>query len=371
MYPDHDIFTAPDFTGVSFKGSRTTILFHDDFLKHKTGPIHPENPNRLIVMRSAILEHPVNERVTWLEPDLCDPDDIMRCHTRTLHDSIERASEHASEVPSGIVWLDPDTAVCPDTYRAARRAVGAVCRGVDLILANDYDTVWALVRPPGHHATSERSMGFCLFNNAACAAAYARAVHNIKKVMIIDYDLHHGNGTQEIFYSDPGVLYTSIHQSYHYPGSGYIGEIGQGEGRGYTVNFPVLAHSGDNEFALYFREIVAPIALQFKPQLIIISVGFDAHTIDPLGSLQVTTQMYGKIVTFLRALGSILGIGILFTLEGGYSLEAQAESVIESLVASTTEKFDHGDLPMPNRPGQSAMDGMEHLREYLTGIWEI
>jgi len=371
MFPDHDMFTAPDFTGITFMGNRTAVMYHDDFIQHKTGPGHPETHERLVVMKKAIESNPINEKLTWIEPELCEPVDILRCHTSALHDSIKRASEAAADTAQKLVWLDPDTAVSPDTYRAARRAVGAVCQGVDLLVNYEYDTVWGLVRPPGHHATPNRAMGFCHFNNAACAAEYARANHNLERIMIVDYDLHHGNGTQDIFYSDPGVLYTSTHQSYHYPGTGHIDEIGEGKGRGYTVNFPVLANSGDNEIALYMREIVAPIAVQYKPQLLIVSVGFDAHEIDPLGHLQVSTQMFGRIVTFFRGLGILLGTGILFTLEGGYSLEAQADSVVESLSACLTDRMDPGDLPTPNRPGHSAVDGLEHLCERFKGIWEL
>ncbi len=370
MYPDHDVFDAPDFRDADFAKNRNAILYHEDYILHKTGN-HPENPQRLVVMKDAIENHSVNELLEWIEPELCEEADILRCHTSAHHESIRRASKRAADTPEKLVWLDPDTPVSPDTYRAACRAVGAMTRGVDLILNDGCQSVWGLVRPPGHHATPERAMGFCLFNNAACAAEYARVKHNLERVMIIDYDLHHGNGTQEIFYGDPGVLYTSIHQSYHFPGTGRIDEIGTGDGRGYTVNFPVLARSGDNEFALYFREIVAPIVEQFKPQLLIVSIGFDAHTKDPLGFLNVSTDMFGKIVTFLRAAVSDLGIGILYTFEGGYSLEAQAESVVECMVASTATSFNAGDLPMPNRPAQGAIATQESLRGALKGIWNI
>jgi acetoin utilization deacetylase AcuC-like enzyme len=214
-------------------------------------------------------------------------------------------------------------------------------------------------------------MGFCLFNNAACAAEYARSVHKLDRVMIIDHDLHHGNGTQDIFYDVPEVLYTSIHQSYHFPGTGHIDEIGSGKGRGYTVNFPVLAGSGDNEFALYFREVVAPIADQYKPQLLINSIGFDAHTADHLGFLKVSTEMFKRISLQLRAMAVDLNVGLVYTLEGGYSLEASAESIVECLVASTTEKFETGNLPMPNRPSPGVIATLEQLRRAHQGIWEL
>ncbi len=369
MFPDHDVFDAPNFEGMRYTHSKTAILYHDDFLKHRI-PNHPESPERLMVMKNAIEDDPVDESVEWVEPRLCEETDILRCHTGGHHEVVRKASERA-KAEKTIIWLDPDTGVCGDTYHAARRAVGAVCQGVDMILQNGYQSVWGLVRPPGHHATPDRAMGFCLFNNAACAAEYARAVHKLERVMIIDYDLHHGNGTQEIFYEDPGVLYTSIHQSYHYPGTGHIDEIGAGEGRGYTVNFPVLAGSGDGENALYLREVVAPVAWQFRPQLLIVSVGFDAHISDPLGFLRLSSKQYGKIVTLLRALATELDTGVLYTLEGGYSLEAQAESVVESLIASVKEKFDAGDLPMPYRPSQGAIAALDRLRKALKGIWDL
>jgi len=370
MFPDHDVFDAPDFRDTVFTNSRNAILYHDDFLRHRTGT-HPENPQRLVVMKNALESHPVNKSLEWVEPRLCDESDVLRCHTSGHLEMLKRAAELACSAPDNLVWLDPDTPVSPDSFRAACRAVGACCQGVDMVLRQGFQSAWCLVRPPGHHATAERAMGFCLFNNAACAAEYARAVHKIERVMIVDYDLHHGNGTQDIFYGDRGVLYTSIHQSYHYPGTGHIDEIGSGEGRGYTVNFPVLAGGGDGEFALYMRQVVASIASQFKPQILIVSVGFDAHADDHLGALQLSSRQFGRIVTLLRAVASDLNIGIVYALEGGYSLEAQAESIVESLIASTAEKFDPAELPMPYRPSQSAQAGFESLRRALHGIWDI
>jgi acetoin utilization deacetylase AcuC-like enzyme len=370
VFPDHDDFNVPEFDENVFENARTVIFYHDDFIQHRTGN-HPENPRRLMVMKTAIEGSPANQALEWKEPRLGTEEEILRCHTRGHLEAVKRASAHASESPDLLVRLDPDTVVCADSFRAACRAVGAVCDSVDATIKEEYRTAWALVRPPGHHATSEKSMGFCLFNNAACAAEYARAVHGLERIMIIDYDLHHGNGTQDIFYDDPGVLYTSIHQSYHYPGTGHIDDIGEGPGRGYTVNFPVLAGSGNAEFGLYFREIVSPIAHQYQPQLLIISAGFDAHAIDPLGALQVTGSQFGQITTLLRAIAAELKIGLVHTLEGGYSLEAQAESVVECMLASTRTKFSPGDLPFAARPSQGAVDSLDRLRAAHAGKWRI
>lgn len=370
MFPDHDTFNLPEFPDDIFKDNRTVILFHDDFIKHRTGN-HPENPRRLVVMKAAIQDDPVNQLVEWREPRLCEEEDILRCHTKAHLEAVKRASEMASKSMDTLIRLDPDTVVCSDSYQAACRAVGAACEAVDLVIKESYPTVWGLVRPPGHHATPERSMGFCLFNNAACAAEYARDIYKLERIVIIDHDLHHGNGTQDIFYADPGVLYTSIHQSYHYPGTGHIDEIGEGQGRGFTVNFPVLAGSGNSEFGFYFREIVSPIIHQYMPQLLIVSIGFDAHALDPLGALQVTSQAYGQITTLLRAIASELKIGIVYCLEGGYSLEAQAESFLECIIASTETQYSKCNLPFAARPSQGALESLDRLRAAHGGRWKI
>jgi acetoin utilization deacetylase AcuC-like enzyme len=370
MFPDHDSFGLPEFDNDIFKDSRTAIFFHEDFILHKTGN-HPENPRRLAVMKGAIEDSEVNRHLEWKEPRLATEDEVLQCHTHRHLESVKQASEMAKQASDQLVRLDPDTVVCPDSFRAAMRAVGASCDAVDAVVKGDYTTVWALLRPPGHHATAEKSMGFCLFNNAACAAEYARDVHGFERVMIIDYDLHHGNGTQDIFYQDPGVLYTSIHQSYHYPGTGHIDDVGEGIGRGYTVNFPVLAGSGNSEFGFYFNEIVSPIAHQYQPQLIIVSAGFDAHAIDPLGALQVTSSEFGQITTLLRAITRELKIGLVHVLEGGYSLEAQAESVVECMKTSVATTFDRGNLPFAARPSQGAVESLDQLRKAHGGRWNI
>jgi acetoin utilization deacetylase AcuC-like enzyme len=370
MFPDHDCFDLPEYGENIFSNSRTVIFYHEDFILHKTGN-HPESPQRLVVMKGAIENNPVNKSLEWKEPRLCEEEEILRCHTRGHLESVKHASEIASASPDKLIRLDMDTVVSPDTFRAAKRAVGAACDSVDAVVKDGYQTAWALVRPPGHHATAERSMGFCLFNNAACAAEYARAVHGFERIMIVDYDLHHGNGTQDIFYEDAGVLYTSIHQSYHYPGTGHIDEVGEGLGRGYTVNFPVLAGSGNSEFGFYFREVVNPIIHQYKPQLLIVSAGFDAHVLDPLGSLQVTGTEFGQITTLLRATASEMGIGLVHCLEGGYSLEAQAESVVECMIASAATVFKNENLPFAARPSQGAVEALDRLRAAHGSKWRI
>ena len=370
MFPDFDLFDVPDFQETRFTNSRTAVIFHEDFLHHDTGN-HPENAQRLIVIKSALEKADFRESLDWYEPDLCHEDDLFRCHTRAQIERIKLANKKAVEHDGRLVYLDSDTPVSAGTFNAAKRAVGASCMAIDLILKENYQNVWGLVRPPGHHATGERSMGFCIFNNTACASEYARAKHNLERIMIVDIDLHHGNGTQDIFYSDPGILYTSIHQSYHYPGTGHIDEIGSRDGRGYTINFPVLAGAGDHEFALFGRQVVAPVAWQYKPQLLIISFGLDAHIMDPLGALQVSTEYFGKMVTLFRAIASDLGIGIFYALEGGYFHSVLSETMVECARQCVHTHFDPGDLPMPFRPSPVSQDTFDQLVSSLSGYWNF
>lgn len=370
MFPDHDVFDAPDFQDTKFTNSKTAILYHNDFLLHDTGN-HPENATRLIVIRDALERENFGDAVAWIEPDLCSEDDILRCHTRVQVERIKLANRKSIENNGRLVHLDSDTPVSSGTFQAAKRAVGASCKAIDLILDENFQSVWALVRPPGHHATGETSMGFCIFNNAACGAEYARAKHGIERIMMIDIDLHHGNGSQDIFYSDPGVLYTSIHQSYHFPGTGHIDEIGSRDGRGHTVNFPILAGSGNGEYAMYGRQIVAPIARQYNPQLLIISFGVDAHIMDPLGALQVSTEYFEKMVMLFRAIASDLGIGIFYTLEGGYALNALSETMVRCMHASISDCFDPASLPMPYRPSPVSQDTFDRLVTAHSGYWRL
>ena len=370
MYPDLDNFTGPEFEEGEFRGTRTAVIYDEDFTRHDTGP-HPEQPKRLIVARQAILNDPVNEKISWLEPRICEDEDILRCHTPQHLENIRHACEIAAEEGRGLVRLDPDTVVSGASFIAARKAIGALCMSVDLVLSGKFDILWNLVRPPGHHAVSNRSMGFCLFNNVACGAEYAKIIHGMERILIIDYDCHHGNGTQDLTYKDSKILYTSIHQSYHYPGTGYIEEIGAGDGKGFNMNFPVLAGSGNDEFALYMKELVAPIALQFKPQLIFVSAGFDAHVMDPLCMLQVTTPMYGAATTLIKAIARETGAPIIHALEGGYSLDALSECIVECIRASTEKEFSEHDLPMRGRPSPGAMQTLDMLKSALAGYWEF
>ncbi len=205
-------------------------------------------------------------------------------------------------------------------------AAGGVFNAIDRVVA-DLDSAFCLIRPPGHHALREKGMGFCVFNNVALGARYAQNKHGLKKVLIVDWDVHHGNGTQEAFWHDPSVLYFSLHRYPHYPGTGSIEEIGGGEGRGYTVNIPLPPRCGDSDYIYIFKEVLLPIAKEFKPDITFVSAGFDAHQDDPLGGMNLTSQSYGALTSLAKEFSK----RIVSCLEGGYNLKALRESVLAHL----------------------------------------
>ncbi|MFC1916505.1 histone deacetylase, partial [Chloroflexota bacterium] len=226
----------------------------------------------------------------------------------------------------GDVWLDADTVMSPGSYDAALYAAGGAIKATEAIINGEVNSAFALVRPPGHHATSRQAMGFCLFNNIAIAAKYA--LTRCECILIIDFDVHHGNGTQEAFYTDPQVVYISIHQYPHYPGTGSTEETGRGAAKGTTVNIPLPGGSGDTEYRQVFEQIVVPVARRFRPQLILVSAGYDAHWADQLAMMQVSTSGFAQMVKIIKALADELcGGRLVFTLEGGYDLTALAASV--------------------------------------------
>jgi len=203
---------------------------------------------------------------------------------------------------------------------------------VDAIASGEVDQAFALVRPPGHHATRDYAMGFCLFNSVAIAARYAMANHGVERVLIADFDVHHGNGTEEIFYGDPNVLYFSTHQYPHYPGSGAVAEVGVAEGKGTTVNVPLPAFCGDEEYRRVYSEVLVPVARRFRPQLMLVSAGYDAHRDDPLAAMQMTVHGFAAVGNILKELAAELcGGRLLLSLEGGYHLQALAQSISATL----------------------------------------
>jgi len=295
---------------------------HPSFLEHETGAGHPERPARLRAITEHLQRVGLWDALVHCVPAPAARETLALVHPASYIELIERACRE------GPVHLDPDTAVSPASWEAALRAVGAVTQAVDAVHAGRLRAAFCAVRPPGHHALAERAMGFCVFNNVAVGARHAQHRHNVARVLIVDWDVHHGNGTQAIFYDDPSVLYVSMHQHPFYPGTGAREETGAAKGRGFTVNVPVPAGSGDAELLAAFREVLVPEAERFDPQLVFISAGFDAHHDDPLAGLQVTDAGYQELTRIVRQIADRHAQGrIVSALEGGYDLDALGRGV--------------------------------------------
>jgi acetoin utilization deacetylase AcuC-like enzyme len=305
--------------------NRVGIVYDSVYLDHDTGT-HFENAKRLTTTLSLIEKSPIKAELISLPPRPATIEELSRIHAREYIEQIELKCK------DGGGWLDSDTIVSSGSYKSAIYAAGAAITAVDSVMSKRVDSAFALVRPPGHHATCWHAMGFCLFNNVAIAAKYALSNYAIERILIIDFDVHHGNGTQDAFYTDSNVLYFSAHQYPFYPGTGSINEIGAKGGEGYTVNIPLLAGWGDKEYEAVFEDVLAPIAMRYKPQLILVSAGYDAHWADSIAQMNLSVSGFARLVEIIKILANTLCQGNLaFTLEGGYHLEALSSSVLGSL----------------------------------------
>ncbi|MFN4197181.1 MAG: histone deacetylase [Caldimicrobium sp.] len=301
---------------------KVALIYDEIFLKHNPGNWHPESPYRLESILKRVEREDIKNLVEILPPEKATKEEILWNHTEELYELIAQTSGKS------YFTLDPDTSTNEYSFESALYAVGAQKKALKLLFENKFDYVFALVRPPGHHAERDRAMGFCLFNNVALAAYYAKHYHGLNRILIIDFDLHHGNGTQKSFYDDPEVMFFSTHQYPFYPGTGNYTEIGTKDGRGYNINVPLKSGLGDNEFIFFYKELLEPISLQFKPQIILVSAGFDSLKGDPLGGLNLTLQGLSNIIKIVQIIANRTSKGkILFTLEGGYNLQNLAEGV--------------------------------------------
>lgn len=297
------------------------LVYDSIYLGHDTGD-HVENAGRLTETMSCLKQTGTKEKLTCLPARAASLKELEMVHTPEYVSSIKNKGE------KGGGWLDSDTIVSRRSYDAALYAVGGLLVATEAVMKGEVDNAFALVRPPGHHAVQSRAMGFCIFNNVAIAARFALSKFNLNRVLIVDFDVHHGNGTQDAFYADPRVLFFSTHQYPFYPGTGWVDETGMGEGKGTTVNFPMVAGWGDTEYLRAFDEVLAPVARRFRPQLILVSAGFDAHWADELAMMKVTVTGFARMAMVLKQLAAELCWGhLVFTLEGGYNLRAVASSI--------------------------------------------
>ncbi|MBN1652378.1 MAG: histone deacetylase [Deltaproteobacteria bacterium] len=297
------------------------LIYDPIFLKHDTGA-HVENRNRLIATVDLLRACSLLEKLVKIEPRLATQEELLLVHSEKHVERVRSCSE------GGGCWLDGDTYASPESYEVALYAVGGVLNGLQAVMEGTVDSAFALVRPPGHHATEQRAMGFCLFNNIAIAAKYALERYKLKKVLIVDFDVHHGNGTEEIFYHDRQVLYFSTHQYPYYPGTGSRDETGTGEAKGTTLNVPMYRGADDKSYREVYETTLVPAARKFQPELILVSAGYDGHWADPLAGMQLSVKGYCELTAIVKNLASELCNGrMLFSLEGGYDLTALSHSI--------------------------------------------
>lgn len=304
----------------------TTGILTDARYHAHTNPNHVERAERLYAIEEALTSSGVRESLTTLEARPASEEELTTVHDSSYLETIQRFSEQ------GGGWADPDTYINAHSWEAATLAAGGCVRLVEAIVKGECHNGFALVRPPGHHAPRNRAMGFCLINNIAVAASYARLVLGLERVAIVDYDVHHGNGTQDIFYSDPQVLYCSTHASPFYPGTGMVNEIGDEAGRGTTFNIPLASGVGDSGYIRVFEQALLPALRAWKPQLLLVSAGYDAHWSDPIGPMVLSVVGYATLTRMLCDLATEICDGrIALVLEGGYNLNALGASVVASL----------------------------------------
>jgi acetoin utilization deacetylase AcuC-like enzyme len=297
----------------------TLLLHHSSFANHQTGHGHPERPDRYRAVES-VLGQPQFDSLVREEADVADLDTTRHVHTNRYVDGLEAARPDA-----GVVYLDGgDTVMEPSTWEVVLRGVGGTVQAVDKVLNGEVQNAFVACRPPGHHAETERAMGFCLFNNISIGARHAQRLHGLTRVAIVDFDVHHGNGTQQIFYSDPTVLYASTHQMSLFPGTGAVNESGVGN----IFNSPLASGDGGAELREAFDDRILPALNAFRPELIIVSAGFDAHERDPLGSLQMTADDFAWVTRELMKSAETNCEGrLVAVLEGGYDLQGLSDSV--------------------------------------------
>jgi len=346
----------------------TGVIVSDDFRKHDPGKGHPEASERMDAVARAIADPHLASKLEPVTPKPAEKEHILLVHWERLYDEVMATGGKER------TYLDSDTVASPATAEVAHLAVGAVLTGVDRVMSGTaeapglerkLENAFAFPRPPGHHAKPDKAMGFCFFNNVAVAAMYALKRYQIRRILVVDFDVHHGNGTQKAFYTSPEVLYLSTHQYPHYPGTGGIHETGKDEGEGYTLNVPMSAGMGDREYLRVFRDVLMPVGREYKPELVLVSAGFDAHREDPLGGMELSSAGYAAIAAEILGLArEACGGKAVFALEGGYNLRALSESI-----AAVLGVMSGGGAPEAGDPGDAAEDLVNELRAVHREYW--
>jgi acetoin utilization deacetylase AcuC-like enzyme len=341
----------------------SVILIHSErFADHQTPPGHPERAERAEVM-DVVAANWAARAIEIVAPPAATREQLARVHDP---DYLRRMSETSGRATQ----LDPDTYTSPESYETALLAAGAAVDAVERVLGTSHRAAVALVRPPGHHAERDRAMGFCFFNNVAVGAAHARA-NGAAKVAIIDFDVHHGNGTQHMFEADPHVLYISTHQYPYYPGTGAADEVGRGPGRGFTVNLPLEVGAVDEDYHTVFSQVVVPVLRQFEPDLLMISAGFDAHERDPLGGMRLTTGAFAAMTMELRQVAEECCRGrIVAVTEGGYDLQAFAAS-LDATISTLRDAVTPPHWPASGIASDRGRATLNAVRPALVPFWSL
>jgi acetoin utilization deacetylase AcuC-like enzyme len=305
----------------------TAFFYHPIFLEHDTGYGHPERSERLQAILAALEDEELMPRLLRVEPEPAPLEAIERNHKRSYIDLVRReCADGSGQLSTG------DTTISAETWEASLRAAGAACQAVDLIVAGRVRNAFCAVRPPGHHARPGGGMGFCVFNNLAIGIRHARAKHGLGRALIVDWDLHHGNGTQETFYEDAAVMQFHTHQGGIYPGTGWPDERGGGDAEGNIMNYPLRPGCGIEVFEHLYREELVPAARRFKPDIVFVSAGYDSHREDPLGMLALEEEGFARLATIVTDLaGELCGGRLVLCLEGGYNIEALGASVAATI----------------------------------------
>lgn len=350
--------------------SKTAFLYSPHFLDHNAEIEHLESPERLTAILSVLESGGIRKRLKDVSPRPAKRREVLSVHNEAYLSFLSRLGQR------GGGYLDPDTYVSPCSEEVAYLAAGAVITAVDEVFAGQARNAFCLVRPPGHHATSNQGVGFCLLDNLAIGAKYAQGNKGVSRIMIVDWDAHHGNGLQDTFFADQNVLYVSLHQFPHYPGTGHQSEVGTGPGRGFTVNIPFPARTGGEAFRLAFEEIVLPIGEKFKPELILIAAGYDGHFADPLSGLRLSVSDFSTMTGYLCRLADSSAKGrLIASLEGGYNLESLSLSVAQTIInlagidISLAEPFQD---PLSGSPVlEASRDLLEQVKEIQRHFWRL